>query len=63
MSHNLDADAADLDASDFEDAIDLMVDSDLELDQQSESLADSELESELTSLTQAEAQELLQMIK
>ena len=63
MSHNLDADPADLDASDFEDAIDLMVDSDIELDQQSESLADSELENELTSLTQAEAQELLQMIK
>jgi hypothetical protein len=49
-------------ASDFEDAIELMVDSDLEMNQQSETWADSELESEMGSLTQAEAQELLDLI-
>jgi len=49
-------------ASDFEDAIDLMVDSDLEMNQQSETWADSELESEMGSLTQAEVQELLDLI-
>ena len=52
---------ADAGASDFEDAIDLMVDSDLEMNQQSESWADSDLESQMGSLTQAEAQELLDL--
>ena len=49
-------------ASDFEDAIELMVDSDLEMNQQSETWADAELENEMGSLTQAETQELLDLI-
>ena len=49
-------------ASDFEDAIELMVDSDVEMAQQSETWADSEMESEMGALTQAEAQELLDLI-
>jgi len=38
-----------------------MVDSDLEMNQQSESWADSDLENQMGSLTQAEAQELLDL--
>lgn len=39
-----------------------MVDSDVEMAQQSETWADSEMESEMGALTQAEAQELLDLI-
>lgn len=49
-------------ASDFEDAIELMVGSDIEMGQQSETWADADLESEMGSLTQAEAQELLDLL-
>jgi hypothetical protein len=38
-------------ASDFEDAIELMVNSDIEMGQQSETWADSDLDNEMGSLT------------
>ena len=50
------------DASDFEDAIDLMVGSDIVMGEQSETWVDSEIESEMGQLTKAETQELLDLL-